>query len=208
MRRNHNRILLGVLAVLVVLLATAQLFLPGYAADKIESRLTRNGGEAEATVRSLPAVRLFAGSGDRLSVNATGIELDIETARDKPFERLDGFGDVDLEVRDSRGGPLRIDAMELVRQGSAPYSFEWHGSFSLTDVAAFGAGQFGPFGAIAGGIAAGSVPNANRRLPIDVDMELRSEDGRLRVVSGGGTIAGIPTGPLAVLLTNAIAVQL
>ena len=28
------------------------------------------------------------------------------------------------------------------------------------------------------------------------------------VVSGGGTVAGLPTGPLAELLTNAIVVQL
>ena len=39
-------------------------------------------------------------------------------------------------------------------------------------------------------------------------MELTSDDGRVRVVSGGGTVAGVPTGPLAELLTSAIVVQL
>jgi len=35
-----------------------------------------------------------------------------------------------------------------------------------------------------------------------------SEDGRVRVVSGGGTVAGFETGPLAQLITSAIVVQL
>ena len=39
-------------------------------------------------------------------------------------------------------------------------------------------------------------------------MELTSEDGRVQVVSGGGTLAGFDTGPLAELVTSAIVVQL
>lgn len=204
----RRRILLMALGVVAALLIATQLLLPGFAAGKIESRLTRNGGEAQATVRSTPALRLLFGDGDRLSVKATAVVLDLDTARDRPFERIDGFSHVDISVRDSRGGPLRIDAMTLVREGSEPYRFKWHGSVSLADAAAFGAGGLGPLAAIAAGLAAGSVPNAGRPLPIDVDMGLESEDGRLKVVSGGGTIAGVPTGPLAVLLTNAIAVRL
>ena len=33
-------------------------------------------------------------------------------------------------------------------------------------------------------------------VPIDLDLELTSDAGRVQVVSGGGTIAGVPTGPL------------
>ena len=39
-------------------------------------------------------------------------------------------------------------------------------------------------------------------------MELRSDGGRVVVVSGGGTVAGFPTGPLAELITSAIVVRL
>ena len=39
-------------------------------------------------------------------------------------------------------------------------------------------------------------------------MELRSEGSRLIVVSGGGSVAGYPTGPLAELITATIAVRL
>ena len=45
-------------------------------------------------------------------------------------------------------------------------------------------------------------------IPIELDMELASEDGRLRVVSGSGTVAGMPTGPLAELLSSAIVVRI
>ena len=39
-------------------------------------------------------------------------------------------------------------------------------------------------------------------------MELTSDDGRITVTSGGGSVAGFPTGPLAELITRAIVVQL
>ena len=39
-------------------------------------------------------------------------------------------------------------------------------------------------------------------------MQLTSDDGRVLVTSGGGTVGGIPTGPLAELLTAAIVVRL
>jgi hypothetical protein len=48
----------------------------------------------------------------------------------------------------------------------------------------------------------------NRPIPIDLRMALRSDGGRAVVVSGGGTVAGIPTGPLAELITAAISVRL
>jgi hypothetical protein len=38
-------------------------------------------------------------------------------------------------------------------------------------------------------------------------MELRSDGGRIVVVSGGGTVAGMPTGPLAELITSAVALR-
>jgi hypothetical protein len=58
------------------------------------------------------------------------------------------------------------------------------------------------------GAITGAVDEASGELPIEMSMELESDDGRIQVVSGGGTIAGYPTGPLAELLTAAIVVQL
>ncbi len=39
-------------------------------------------------------------------------------------------------------------------------------------------------------------------------MEMESDDGGIRVVSGSGTVAGYPTGPLAQLITAAIVARL
>lgn len=45
-------------------------------------------------------------------------------------------------------------------------------------------------------------------LDVDLDMRLESDDGRVRVVEGGGEIAGIPTGPLAELIASAVVVEI
>jgi hypothetical protein len=37
---------------------------------------------------------------------------------------------------------------------------------------------------------------------------MESDDGRIRVTEGGGTVAGVATGPLAELITAAIVVRL
>ena len=65
---------------------------------------------------------------------------------------------------------------------------------------------------VAGGPLLGFLANqalgANAEIPIQLDMGLTSDGGRIVVVSGGGTVAGYPTGPLAELITSAIAVRL
>ena len=50
--------------------------------------------------------------------------------------------------------------------------------------------------------------DTNVMVPVKLDMQLTSENGRIQVVSGGGTVAGVPTGSLAELLTAAIVVKL
>ena len=37
---------------------------------------------------------------------------------------------------------------------------------------------------------------------------MTSDGGRIEVIDGGGTVAGLPTGPLAELITSAIVIQL
>jgi hypothetical protein len=39
-------------------------------------------------------------------------------------------------------------------------------------------------------------------------MELRSDGGRIVVTKGTGTVAGIPPGPLAQLITSVVALKL
>jgi len=44
-------------------------------------------------------------------------------------------------------------------------------------------------------------------IPIHLDMDLESNGGRIMVTGGTGTVAGIPTGPLAELITSVVIVQ-
>ena len=41
-----------------------------------------------------------------------------------------------------------------------------------------------------------------------MDMQLTSDDGRVEVTSGGGSVGGIPTGHLAEMITSAVVVRL
>jgi hypothetical protein len=52
------------------------------------------------------------------------------------------------------------------------------------------------------------VGESDVAVPIDLDAELTSSDGRIQVVSGGGEVGGVPAGPLAQLITAAIVVRL
>src|SRR4051794_41864649 len=77
-----QRILIVGALVLGVLLVGAQLVLPGYAANRIDDRLTEGGGDVDVSVESLPAVRLIFGDGDRLSVSGGGPRPPPQQGRD------------------------------------------------------------------------------------------------------------------------------
>ena len=64
----------------------------------------------------------------------------------------------------------------------------------------------GVVGAVAGGLP--EVPMGGREVSIQVQLELISEDGRLRVGAGGGSIGGYPAGPAATAIAAAVARRL
>ena len=45
-------------------------------------------------------------------------------------------------------------------------------------------------------------------MPVALDLELDSEDGRIHVTGGDADVGGFPAGPLAEIITSAIVVQL
>ncbi len=53
-----------------------------------------------------------------------------------------------------------------------------------------------------------NVATGGTDIDVDLDMKIESDDGRVRVVEGGGEIAGIPTGPLAAFITSAVVIEL
>jgi hypothetical protein len=203
----NRRLITGLLiAALAVLVIAAQLVLPGIGEGQIEDRLTENGGVATAELGAMPAVRLLWGDGDSLEVRGSGLDLDL-TENPEVFDRLDGFGEVDVSLSDFRAGPFDVTSFELVRDGDGPYTVRSTSSTTAAELVDFGVDSLGlPGGGLLGAFAAGAT--TDRPIPVALDMEMESDDGRVRVVSGGGTVAGYPTGPLAELITSAIVVRL
>jgi hypothetical protein len=195
-------------AAVVLVLVVSQLFLPSIGEGVIEDRLTENGGSAAASLSATPAARLLWGDGDRIGIDATGLDLEVTTSQDPVvFDDLDRFDDVDIIIRDSSMGPVQLDNFVLTRNGDEPYSLEATGNTSVSDLAEFGADTFDLPGAdILGGIL--NVATGGTEVDVDLDMKVASDDGRVRVVEGGGEIAGIPTGLLAAFITSAVTVEL
>jgi hypothetical protein len=195
------------LAVLAIVVVVAQFAMPAITESRIEDRLTEDGGAARVSVEALPAVRLLVGDGDRIEVRGNGLELDVEEDR-QVFDRLDGFGKVDVQLERFRAGPFQVQGFDLQRDGDEPYRLVSNSVTSGGALVEYGSAITGlPGGsllrALLGGSEVGEAP-----VPIELDMELESDDGRVEVVSGGGTVAGLPAGPLAELLTAAILTQL
>lgn len=194
-------------AAVAVLLVASQLLLPGLAEREVEDRLTEGGGEADVSVSAIPAARLLFDDGDRFQVTASGLDLDLDE-RIEVFDRLDGFGEVDVAVTDTDAGPFAVESFALTRMAPAPYRLVSSSTTTAADLAAYSAATFGFAGPLAG-IALDEVfETADATIPIELDMALTSDGGRIEVVGGGGTIAGFPAGPLAELITAAIVVRL
>jgi hypothetical protein len=197
-----------VLLVLTAAVVLAQLFVPGIGERRIEDRLTERGGTAEVTLSATPAARLLWGDGDRIEVRGRELNLDLTTEDPQVFDRLDGFGEVDVDLSDFRAGPFDVMSFELTRGGSGPYTVRSSSSTTAADLLDFGADALGLAGGPLLRFFAGRAPLGSRSIPVTVDMEMESDDGRIEVISGSGTVAGYPTGPLAEFLTAAIVTRL
>ena len=206
---KRARVAALVAAAILLLLVVSQILLPGIGEGAIEDRLTENGGVADVSLSATPAARLLWGSGDRIAIDGTGLELDLDTEDDPVvFDDLDRFGEVEIVISDSEAGPFAIDSFRLTRSGEGAYELDSESSTSAADLARFGVDSANLPGSGFVGALLNLTGVGGQSLPIDLDMTLESDDGRIRVVDGGGEIAGIPTGPLAELITTAIVVRL
>ncbi len=197
-----------VILILTIVLVGAQLLVPGIGQRKIEDRLTEGGGDADVTLSATPAARLLLGDGDRIEVRGSNLDLEIETEDPEVLNRLDGFGEVDVALEDFRAGPFDVSSFLMARDGEGPYTVSSVSSTTAADLVDYGAGALGLAGGPLLRFFAGRAPLGSREIPIEVDMEMESDEGRIQIVSGSGTVAGYPTGPLAQFITAAIVVRL
>lgn len=197
------RWVLAVLAVVVIALVATQLFLPRKGANDVEDRLTRDGGTASVNIDAVPAMRLLFDDGDRIEVRAEEVEIPIEEIQGRSFKELDGFDEVDVRLALSTVGPFFAEEVTIERpEGEELYAFSFKGSTSAAQVSDFALAGLPPL--LRSALTALAGRAGERELPITLDVDLRSEGGRARVVGGGGTFAGLPLGGFALGIAGAI----
>ena len=206
------RLLAGAVALVALLLLASQLILPGVVAGKIEDRLTAHGGTAHVEISAFPAVGLLFDRGDRIEVRGSGVRLDLRGQPRDALDRLDGFGDVDVRLDRLTAGPLEHGRLGLSRSGGRDSAFGLTVSGEVTPagLARYAGRELGgPLGGLVGDLAGGVLPFGDEQLPVNLDAALvRARDGGVRITDGGGSVAGVPLGPLAELIVEALAARL
>jgi hypothetical protein len=194
-------------AAVVVLLAASQLLLPPYLEHRAEDRLEAHGGNAQVDLDAVPALRLVASDGHSISIRGRGLGVDLAELdpNQELFDKLDGFDRVDIALADVRAEPFSVRRFDLVRsEGAKTYRLAVAGTTSARRLSRFAASRLpGLLGPLLFG-ATRTLGLGPRPIPFDLSAELESEGGRATVVSSSGSVAGIPAGPLAELLANAV----
>ena len=180
-----------------------QAIIPNQAEQEVEDRLTRDGGNADVTVKAIPAIRLLFDDGDVIEVDARRVNIPIEDLRGGSFKELDGFDEVDVRLLRSEIGPFTANRVRLERpEGQENYDFAFAGSTSAGQLADFALGALPP--TLRSLIETIGGRPAETPIPIRLDAELKSQGGRADLVTGSGTVAGLPLGGIALPIAGAI----
>ena len=195
---------LGVAGFVVLTAIGTHFLLPPYLENRVEERLEENGGRAEVELSAVPAIRLLAGHGDRIEVTGSGLEIDFEDPDEDAFERLNKFDEVEIDLSDVEAGPFEVSSFTLEGLGDGRYRIGTEATASVQELGRVAGEQFGPLGGLIGSIVGGSAPLSGAPVPVRLDGELETEDGDVQMVSGDASVAGLPAGPVARLVTTAI----
>jgi hypothetical protein len=195
---------------IVVLGGVTQLVIPGFAERRIESNLEErsDGGEAVVDVKAFPAVRLLWGSGDRMEIRGRGLAIDLAQRTDDPLGRLNGFDEVDIDLTDLTAGPVDVQSFSLVKnEEDTSYYLRMEAETTPTALAESVGGQLGGElgSAIAGAASDVLLGGGEVDVPIDVEGQVsRADGGTLDVDSVKASVAGVPAGPFAEAMVQAV----
>lgn len=194
-------------ATVVVLLVVSQVVIPRVLQGETEKRLERDGGTAKASISAIPAVTLLAGRGRSIEIEGSGLTYDLNQREEKPFGRLDGFGRVRLDLRDLDAGPVRLSSFVLTREDrGSPYQLTARGSTTPSQLAGqLGSSAGGTLGGLLGSLATGLLSDgASVSVPLSLRASVRSVDGKPDVSSASGSVAGVPAGPLTLVVLRSV----
>lgn len=198
--------LAGVLVPLVVL---SQLALPPFLGDRIESRLTEDGGTAEVKLSAFPAALLLTGRGDKLFVQASRLRFDLDDRRENVFDRLGKFDDVAVSISKSRAGPFEIESFFLDRLSEDRYRVFATLSTSASELGRYASEQLGGgFGGLLAALAASTLGGQDRPIPVQLRTTIDTAGSEPRAVDAYADVARLPAGPLALVVTDALLAQL
>lgn len=190
---------------LIVVLLVSQFAIPPFVAGRVKGELTKHGGQASVDVRAFPAARLLLGGGGDLKIDARGLSVDLEPGQKDVFKQLDSFAHVDIQITGSRAGPFGISDFRVRRMGPRSYAVGVAGYGTAGDVARYaGARLGGGFGEALAGLAASALGDFTRAIPFDARMRIDTSNGSPTARDVVGNVAGLPAGPLAQVVANAL----
>lgn len=115
------RVAAALAALVLVLLAAAQIALPRIAAARISSRVSRYGRVLHVSVSAWPAVELLWGDAGSARVSASSLSLSPAQAASLLWEGR-GVSSLDVSARSVRLGRLALSAATLRKRGSELYA--------------------------------------------------------------------------------------
>jgi hypothetical protein len=204
------KIFVAIVVGVVVLAGVTQLVIPGFVERKVESSLEErsDGGEAVVDVKAFPAVRLLWGSGDRMEIRGRGLAIDIAQRTDDPLGRLDGFDEVDIDLTDLTAGPVDVQAFSLVKnEDDTSYYLRMEAETTPLALAESVGGQLGgDLGSLIAGAGADALlGDGEVDVPIDVEGQVsRGDGGALDADAVQASVAGVPAGPFAEAIVQAV----
>ena len=107
-------------------------------------------------------------------------------------------------------GPFAVRQVTIARHSTSdPYALVISASVTARALSSYAGNELaGPVGGLIGQIASGVVPFSAEPIPVEVDANIRSRDGRPEVETVDGSVAGVSAGPLAAAIAAAIADRL
>jgi hypothetical protein len=145
------------------------------------------------------------GGGDKLGVTARGLSVDLQQNQQDVFKQLDDFSHVNITVLDSRAGPFTIRSFRVQSTGDKTYDMAIAGDGTAGDVARYAGSRLGgSFGQALAGLAATALGGFSQPVPFDARMQISTQNGAPEASNVNGAVAGLPAGPLAQVVANAL----